>query len=287
MKVTSPTIATPFAQVVELVDTQVSKTCVRKNVPVRPRPWVQPPNRTSFLMDIISALALAIAPGLAISLYIYWADKFDPEPRHLLFKSFFLGALATGPAILLETWLIDGNETLEAIPLAVKAFVFIALVEEGCKFAATYFFAYKNPEFDEPFDGITYAVMVSMGFATVENIIYVFQHGLGVGFLRMFTAIPAHAFFGIIQGYFMGMAKFRHSGSWLLWVGLLLATLLHGAYDFSLLKSDEPILIFGAIASLGLGYRFAQQAIVLHQHISPFKDGKGESKPEDEELPPF
>jgi RsiW-degrading membrane proteinase PrsW (M82 family) len=237
-------------------------------------------------MEIISALATAVAPGMAISLYIYWADKFEPEPRHLLLKSFFLGALATAPALLLENWLIDGNQTLEALPLAVKAFLFIALVEEACKFAATYFFAYKHPEFNEPFDGITYAVMVAMGFATAENIIYVFNHGLGVGFLRMFTAVPAHAFFGIIQGYFMGMAKFRHTGGWLLWTGLLLSILLHGVYDFSLLKSDEPILIFGAIASLALGYRFAQQAIVLHQHISPFKDDP--NKPiEEEELPPF
>jgi len=84
------------------------------------------------------------------------------------------------------------------------------------------------------------------------------------------------------------MAKFRHTGSWLLWVGLLISILLHGTYDFSLLKSDEPILIFGAIASLALGYRFAQQAIILHQHISPFNEKKSEQKsPEEEELPPF
>ena len=69
-------------------------------------------------------------------------------------------------------------------------------------------YAYRKKEFDEPFDGIVYAVMVGMGFATVENISYVSQYGLMTGIMRLFMAVPAHASFAIIMGYFMGKARF-------------------------------------------------------------------------------
>jgi RsiW-degrading membrane proteinase PrsW (M82 family) len=72
---------------------------------------------------------------------------------------------------------------------------------------------YNNKNFNEPFDGIVYAVIVSMGFATIENIIYVFQYGFATGILRLFTAVPAHAAFGILMGYFLGKAKFTHGKS--------------------------------------------------------------------------
>ena len=86
----------------------------------------------------------------------------------------------------------------------------MALVEEFSKYIIVRFYAQKKNEFNEPFDGIVYAVMVSMGFAALENILYTYQYGFGVGVTRAFTAVLAHATFGVIMGYFMGKAKFSN-----------------------------------------------------------------------------
>ena len=90
----------------------------------------------------------------------------------------------------------------------IKAFIVVALVEEFSKYIIVKYYAQNNREFNEPFDGIVYAVMVSMGFAALENVLYVYQYGSSTGITRAFTAVPAHATFGILMGYFMGKAKF-------------------------------------------------------------------------------
>ncbi|MFT4523127.1 MAG: RsiW-degrading membrane proteinase PrsW (M82 family) [Bacteroidia bacterium] len=220
-------------------------------------------------------LALSIAPGLAIAIYIYWKDKFEKEPLHLLFLSFLLGIAATIPAILLE-WLVDklglGSSDNNFI-IGLYSFAGIALVEEACKFFFVYRFLFHKKAFNEPFDGITYAVMVSMGFATLENVAYTFNGGLSVGVMRMFTAVPAHAVFGVVMGYFMGLAKFWPSDSnRYIGFAVLIPTLLHGLYDFSILQNGFPELRFiGAVLSLILGIILSRKAMKIHQHKSPFK----------------
>ena len=125
--------------------------------------------------------------------------------------------------------------------------------------------------FNEPFDGIMYAVMVSMGFAGVENIMYVIQGGMDVALIRAFTAIPAHATFGIIMGYYMGKAKFSNNRmKWNL-IGLSLAILFHGAYDFFLFIGFIPGISIGAFISLIVGIILSKRAIKAHQEISYFK----------------
>ena len=133
------------------------------------------------------------------------------------------------------------------------------------------FYAQRNNEFNEPFDGIVYAVMVSMGFAALENILYTFQYGYGVGVTRAFTAVPAHATFGIIMGYFMGKAKFSKNRIKLNLLGLLLATLFHGSYDFFLFINFIPGISIGAFVSLLIGVILSKKAISRHQNSSSFK----------------
>jgi protease PrsW len=224
---------------------------------------------------MIKLLALAIAPGLAISIYIYWKDKFDKEPRRLLLLAFFLGVLSTIPAVILETAFstLGLERSGSNIAIGVYAFVGVAAVEELCKFFFVFRFLYRHKEFDEPFDGITYAVMVSMGFATLENVIYTFEHGATTGILRMFTAVPAHATFAIMMGYFLGLAKFRQGDSNLLIAyAVLVPILFHGLYDFALMQqSFKEIGFMGALASLILGIILSISAIRIHQRNSPFK----------------
>ena len=88
------------------------------------------------------------------------------------------------------------------------AFVVAGFTEELMKYLAFYFFFWQERNFNEKFDGIIYAVYISLGFAAVENILYVFSGGMGVGFVRAFTAVPAHALFGISMGYYFGLARF-------------------------------------------------------------------------------
>ncbi len=226
-------------------------------------------------MIFLILLSLAIAPGVAIAIYIHWKDTHDREPVHLLVKCFFLGALMVLPAIVIEISLakiFPMHETSRGmmLPELWRALIGVALVEEICKFAVLRWYAYPKPQFNEPYDGITYSVMIAMGFATLENIMYVQMGGFTVGILRMFLAVPAHATFGILMGYFLGLAKFRHQGRALVLLGLFVATGFHGAYDWFLFQKVYPLLALGAVASLVVGVLLSRRDMHLHEAASPF-----------------
>lgn len=224
---------------------------------------------------------LAIAPGIAISLYIIFKDEYNIEPRKHLIISFLLGMLAILPAIVIETLIAAAQEDpfFKSISgIATKAYLSVALIEELCKFMMLRYYAFRKPEFDEPFDGIVYAVMVGMGFATVENIFYVSQSGIQTAIIRMFMAIPAHATFAILMGYFMGKAKFSSNKKrTLMLVGILWSVFFHGSYDFFLFLQDATMVVkptvtilltFGAVASLITGLILSNKAIKSHLAIS-------------------
>jgi len=227
-------------------------------------------------------LALSIAPGLAIILYIYRKDSYDKEPKKYLLASFLLGMLSTIPAIALEkaAAIIFGNTTGNSSIAfyAFFAFIVVAGSEEGCKFAMVKWYAYPKKNFDEPFDGIVYSVLVAMGFATVENIFYVQQHGVGTAIMRMFLSVPAHAAFGTVMGYYIGLAKFnKEKSAGYLIMGLLLAMVFHGAFDFFLFLQEsiqvrqyvsEGLLFAGAIVSYYFAVRFSLRSIRLHRELS-------------------
>ena len=223
----------------------------------------------------MNLLLLAVAPAMVIILYIYFKDKFEKEPISFLFKNFLLG----GTASILITFLL-GAFVAYLIPMTddksifqqfLKAFFVVALVEEFSKYVIVKYYAQRNKEFNEPFDGIVYAVFVSMGFATLENILYVFQYGAGTGITRAFTAVPAHATFAILMGYFMGKAKFSKNKIQLNITGLIIATIFHGAYDFFLFIDFIPGIATGAFVSLIIGFFLANKAIKKHQKYSQLK----------------
>ncbi len=216
----------------------------------------------------------AIAPIVIIVLYIYLKDKYEKEPIRLLFYNFMLGAVIS---IIITTMIYVIFEIILPLPdhysifqQLVKAFIVVGLVEEFSKYIIVRYYAQPHKEFDEPFDGIVYAVMVSLGFAATENIAYVVQGGYEVALLRAFTAVPAHATFGIMMGYYMGKAKFSVRRRQLNLLGLFLATLFHGAYDFFLFVDFIPGVWIGAFVSLIIGIILSKKAIKRHQQQSHF-----------------
>jgi RsiW-degrading membrane proteinase PrsW (M82 family) len=226
-------------------------------------------------MDILILLALAMAPGIAIGIYIYLKDHHEREPIGLLLTSFLYGALSTLVTFAIS-WPLEFIATLKedsVLDQFTNAFFKVALVEEFSKFVFIRFILYPNKNFNEPFDGIVYAAMVGMGFATFENILYVFHYGIPTGVLRMFTAVPAHACFAVLMGYFLGKAKFTHRKElFYSIVALLVATAFHGAYDYFWFIAFVPGIWVGAIISLIVALVLSKKAIRLHQQSSPFID---------------
>ena len=223
----------------------------------------------------MNLLIAAITPVFIVIIYIYIKDKYEKESKWLLFFNFLLGAILS---ILISTILYEIHglffqkaDKFVVIDQFIKAFFVVALIEEFSKYVIVRYYSQPKKGFNEPFDGIVYAVMVSMGFAAVENILYVFKGGLDVALIRAITAIPAHATFGVIMGYFMGLAKFSNQKrKWNL-IGLLLAILAHGTYDFFLFINFIPGISFGAFISLFIGILLSRKAIKIHQNNSNFK----------------
>jgi RsiW-degrading membrane proteinase PrsW (M82 family) len=223
-------------------------------------------------MNIFFLLAIALAPGAAIGLYIYWKDKHEREPLGLLVKSFFFGVISTLITLLIS-WPISRLVPLDPTSLtqqAVHAFLLVALIEEFSKFIFVRWVLYPNKNFNEPFDGIVYSLTVSLGFAGLENILYVLDGGVETAVLRMFTAVPAHASFGVLMGYFLGKAKFEHKKAHYAIYALGVATLFHGAYDYFWFISYVPGIWIGAVISLIIGIVLSRRAIHIHQQASPF-----------------
>ena len=231
---------------------------------------------------MLSLLALAIAPGAAITIYVYSRDKYDREPLKPLLISFLLGMVATAPAILIQTslkpvlYLHFPGYTIWYYFLL--SFIVVAISEEGIKYVMLRFYAYKNKAFNEPFDGIIYSVMIGMGFATLENIGYVLNYGFKTGIIRMFLSVPSHGAFAVLLGYHVGLAKFdapraiQH-----IIKGLLLAIFFHGAFDFFLLLQgstqvkqyvSNSLLIGGALLAWYIAIRMSIKSIRLHQELS-------------------
>ncbi|WP_315824135.1 PrsW family intramembrane metalloprotease [Paraflavitalea speifideaquila] len=238
--------------------------------------------RGSVFLSMLSLLALSLAPGIAIIFYIYSKDKYDREPFENLFISFLLGVVCTVPAALIQRNLQPQLDHLVS-PFSITyyfiwAFILVAFSEEGSKFLVLRLYSYRQKAFNEPFDGIVYSVMVSMGFATLENVLYVFHHGFATGILRMFLSVPAHACFGVLMGYHTGLAKFDPEKSALhLWKGLLLAVFFHGSFDFFLFLQNNPnvtryvsesLLVVGALISYWIAIRLSLRSIRQHQALS-------------------
>ncbi len=214
-------------------------------------------------------ILLAILPPILIAYYIYQKDKYDKEPKSLIIKSFLFGCLSVIPILIFELIFHQG-----LFPnLFIYMFCGIALIEEGMKYFFLKRYLFNNTEFNEPLDGIVYAVMISLGFATVENIMYVVgadDLGISVAILRMFSAIPLHAACGVIMGYYVGMAKFKKDNyKYLLFKGLLLATFVHAIYNYFLFLGQAQYL---SMFALIIAIYYSKKALNNHVKDSQIRN---------------
>ncbi len=223
-------------------------------------------------------LALALAPIIFLFGYVYLMDKYEREPLQYLIVSFLLGVFISFPVVYFGEQLQEMTGTSShssPLGLFVYAFFVVAFTEEFMKFLVLRLYNYPHQEFDEPYDGIMYGAAISLGFAAIENVFYVFSNEgaeFEVGISRMFTAVPAHAMFGVVMGYYVGKAKFLVQGNKTLELvkGLGVAVLLHGCYDYFLFLG-EAFLVPLAILTLFISFRLAKKAIKDHQDISPHR----------------
>ena len=235
-------------------------------------------------MNLVLLLALACAPGVFIVGFIWFKDRYEKEPALLLLKSFFYGVASIVLTLVISVPLSKVMPVAESelTRQAIHAFLVVALVEEFSKYLLLRWVLLHNQHFNEPFDGIIYSVMVGMGFATAENIAYVVTGGYEVAVIRMFTAVPAHAVFAILMGYYLGNARFANRPKLASILALAVPALFHGAYDYFLFINFLPGLWMGGAASLLIGIFLSRRAIDSHQQASPFRsDASGETPDQD------
>jgi protease PrsW len=228
---------------------------------------------------MVGVLVVAIAPAVALFLFFYLRDKYRREPIGVMLVTFILGAASLAPAAITSLSLQKLTGWRSSTPNLLHAFlgamVIVGLVEEGAKFLVVRFYAYHRPEFDEPYDGIMYSVTAALGFATLENILYVSSNGAGTGVMRALLAMPSHAFDGVLMGYFLGEAKFARNdrvGNWLSALGFGLAVVAHGLYDFIVFALDKaPLMLLSLITMAVLFWVIFFKATRKLSEQSPFK----------------
>lgn len=185
--------------------------------------------------------ASAIIPSILLVWYFRASDE-NPEPGKVLWWTFFLGVLTVIP-VLLYCAPLSPYVKLYSDPVvrgSLSALLLAALPEEFFKFVVVTGYAARHKEFDEPMDGIVYGAVASLGFATLENILYVSSGGLGIAVLRALTAVPGHAAMGAVMGYYVARARFDlEPRSTALAKAYFIPVVLHAVYDAPLLAMKE------------------------------------------------
>ena len=206
-------------------------------------------------MDIFVILLTALLPIAILVYYIYHKDRKSPEPTRQLVKAFFYGILSIPlsfcisiPLGLIGVYPAEATNILGSIS---AAFFGAAIPEEIAKFFMLWLLLRKNPYFDEKMDGIVYAVCVSLGFAALENIMYLFTNAesyVSVGIARAIFAVPGHFCFGILMGYYYSLAKFYPKTPTKNKVLILAAPIIvHGLYDSILFIINVTPAISGVL----------------------------------------
>lgn len=202
------------------------------------------------ILFIVSAL-----PIFLLGRYIYVHDR-NKESGRLLTK-LFLGGILSCFLVLIVSGILGfffpifnaDEDTLNLFQLIIYVFIGIALVEEVCKWVMSYFIAFNDSEFEEAYDMIVYSAFVALGFAFFENLLYVYDNGVGVGVLRALLAVPGHACDGVFMGYYLGLAKLSSLNNRNdlknknLILSILVPTLMHGFYDYCLFTGNWVFII--------------------------------------------
>ena len=230
-------------------------------------------------------IAASVLPVIILMIFFYSRDKFEKEPPKTLLKAFSGGVLSAFLAVILAVSMsFPLPETSSAGYSAfIQSFWEAAVPEEISKFALLYLFIWRDKNFNEYYDGILYAVFVSLGFACVENFLYLMEHGMSIAMSRALLAVPLHALCGVIMGYYFSLARFTGRKISNLLKAVLLAILAHGVYDFILFFLQpyvelspavgllSTVLVFGFV---GLLWKISLGKIRNHVNNSVFRYNK-------------
>lgn len=220
--------------------------------------------------NLILILA-AVIPAVFLMVKVYKSDKMEKESSYMVMNLVKAGILSSLLALLEEkvfsfilNLVVPSYTTLYNV---ILYFGIVAIAEESSKYILMKRETWNNREFNCQYDGVVYAVFVSLGFALWENISYVMMYGFGTALIRAVTAIPGHACFGVFMGVFYGLAKrYDYRGNeaaskFFRIVALIVPMLLHGAYDYIATMEEQSsdvyfivfILIMFAISYVVVG----------------------------------
>ena len=211
-------------------------------------------------METLILLLISIIPIIALAYYIYDKD-YEKESSALLFRLIIGGIIVVIPAAsieLLAGGLFPDTTSMSKMQFLVYILIDIAFVEEVFKWFMVYIFSYNSREFDYMYDAIVYSSFVSLGFASVENMLYVINSSLHIGLMRALISVPAHASFGIIMGIFIAYAKKNSikrndiKSSLFLMGSILVPSAVHGIYDYCLFRGDRIYLTFFIVFVIAL-----------------------------------
>jgi RsiW-degrading membrane proteinase PrsW (M82 family) len=235
----------------------------------------------------LALLLAALAPVAFMIHFVYVRDKYEREPVRKVLQVFFLSFLTVIPAIIAQLALMSGAAFGGLLGVAVMVWGIVALSEEGSKYFAVRLLAMRSKEFNEVYDGIIYAVAASLGFACIENLMYVFgattesiSAGFGVAAIRAVLSVPGHALWGVMMGYYLGQAKFepdRGKRLGLIRRGLFTAVFWHGLFNFCVFGSQivpdilAVVLMIGVVAVIISNWVIAMRMIRKAQAASTFK----------------
>ena len=197
----------------------------------------------------------AVLPAAYLMFRVYKSDRLEPEPPRLVIGLVLLGMISTalaGTAEQLGDWVLSYVAPEGSLAYnALFYFLIVGPAEEGFKYAVLRWRTWRSPEFNCQYDGVVFAVFVSLGFALWENIGYVLMFGMQTAVARALTAVPGHACFGVFMGVWYGIAK-----RWELYgdparskrarrLCVLVPAALHGCYDFiASLESEGFVALF-------------------------------------------
>lgn len=193
---------------------------------------------------VFGIVTAAIAPSMAMLSYFYIKNEYGTTPFGLVFRVFLVGALVMFPVMVLQYAFT--TEGFFQGPI-YRAFILYGFVEEFFKWFLLYFFVFKQIEFSRHYDGIIFGVALSLGFASMENVLYLVANGVETAIGRALLPVSSHAIFGIIMGYYLGRGKLEPMmrRRWVVF-SLLFPVVLHGVYD-SILIVMNSYFLYGMI----------------------------------------
>ncbi len=227
---------------------------------------------------IIRLIIISVLPTVAIAVALYLRDKYDREPLYLLFKIFLLGAISAIPTAFVEKILMTINVFGGLFSIAFTSFIIAGLTEEYFKRYVVLKYAYYSKHFNEKLDGLIYCSFSALGFATIENILYVvfrFTANPYVGIYRGIISVPAHVLFGVTMGYYLSLARFSKNvqlGYLYLQKSLYIPVFLHGFFDFILMSRINvlmylfiPYVLYLWITNLKKLNQYTRESKEIHQ----------------------